>query len=445
MAITAGGDINLLSSFALAPYQYGNLSLTAVGNILGQLTNGQRTTIYMSEIEPDQVYGSQQWNSSYVISGGPIMGDKGYDDPEGILHTGDVTPAVVNAGGNISDLAFYMPKEAEFTAGGNISDIFYSGHNNNSTDITIIKAVGNIEFSSLNYVDQAETGIQVGGPGTLIIEAGDSIDLGTTAGIQVLGNTLDTIPGQLPATGCMLIVAAGYNGNLTDTASDVQFFQALQTMGTVYSEDLAAGNTSAANAEVAEARSLIISPLEKTATGIPGSGNINMTTSQISSLSGQAVNYTFDSSSDRDSYFAANPALQTAGLYILIGSQLEQWNGSVWANINQGIFILASGTLNVGRSTFVSAAQTQSTGIFTAQGGDIDIFANGDVNVNESRIMTFMGGDITVWSDTGSINAGRGSKTAVTASPPAQEFVERLSCGRVSATVGGKRRPRGYI
>ena len=32
--------------------------------------------------------------------------------------------------------------------------------------------------------------------------------------------------------------------------------------------------------------------------------------------------------------------------------------------------------------------------------------------------MTFQGGNITVWDDMGSINAGRGSKTAVTASPP---------------------------
>ena len=38
--------------------------------------------------------------------------------------------------------------------------------------------------------------------------------------------------------------------------------------------------------------------------------------------------------------------------------------------------------------------------------------------MNESRVMTFLGGDITIWSDTGNINAGRGSKTAIDASPP---------------------------
>jgi hypothetical protein len=32
--------------------------------------------------------------------------------------------------------------------------------------------------------------------------------------------------------------------------------------------------------------------------------------------------------------------------------------------------------------------------------------------------MTFRGGDITLWSDQGSVNAGRGSKTSVSSSPP---------------------------
>jgi filamentous hemagglutinin len=37
--------------------------------------------------------------------------------------------------------------------------------------------------------------------------------------------------------------------------------------------------------------------------------------------------------------------------------------------------------------------------------------------VNESRVMSFMGGNIAVWSETGDINAGRGSKTMISASP----------------------------
>jgi hypothetical protein len=83
------------------------------------------------------------------------------------------------------------------------------------------------------------------------------------------------------------------------------------------------------------------------------------------------------------------------------------------------IYILSSGNLNVGRTTFFTdEQQRQGTGIFTAAGGSINIYAGGDVNVNESRVMTFRGGDITLYSDRGNINAGRGSKTAINAEPP---------------------------
>jgi hypothetical protein len=83
------------------------------------------------------------------------------------------------------------------------------------------------------------------------------------------------------------------------------------------------------------------------------------------------------------------------------------------------IFVLTAGDVNVGRSSFFSdEQQRQGTGIYTASGGAVNIFSLGDVNVNESRVMTFRGGDITLWSDRGDINAGRGSKTAVSATPP---------------------------
>jgi hypothetical protein len=80
--------------------------------------------------------------------------------------------------------------------------------------------------------------------------------------------------------------------------------------------------------------------------------------------------------------------------------------------------IIATGALNVGTTLLSSAALGKSTGILTETGGAINVFATGDVNVNTARLMTFEGGDITVWSDTGSINAGKGSKTAISASPP---------------------------
>ncbi|MDN5940689.1 MAG: filamentous hemagglutinin N-terminal domain-containing protein [Nitrospira sp.] len=49
-------------------------------------------------------------------------------------------------------------------------------------------------------------------------------------------------------------------------------------------------------------------------------------------------------------------------------------------------------------------------GITTLGGGAIDVLAKGDINVEKSRISTFQGGDITLISTNGNINAGSGSR-----------------------------------
>ena len=89
------------------------------------------------------------------------------------------------------------------------------------------------------------------------------------------------------------------------------------------------------------------------------------------------------------------------------------------------LFVFANGDINVGLTAIPDPLEIASgqafqtdTGFFTTKGGAINIFSGGDLNVNESRIMSFRSGDITVWTDEGDINAGRGSKTAVNAGSP---------------------------
>ena len=57
-------------------------------------------------------------------------------------------------------------------------------------------------------------------------------------------------------------------------------------------------------------------------------------------------------------------------------------------------------------------------GLVTLGYGDINIFARNNVVVNRSRILTFAGGDETIWSTLGDIDAGRGAKTTRVPSAP---------------------------
>src|SRR5262249_29178781 len=57
------------------------------------------------------------------------------------------------------------------------------------------------------------------------------------------------------------------------------------------------------------------------------------------------------------------------------------------------------------------------TGLLTQGAGDIDIYAQGDVPLGLSRVLTTFGGDIVIWSAQGDIAAGRGAKTTVLFTP----------------------------
>jgi len=72
------------------------------------------------------------------------------------------------------------------------------------------------------------------------------------------------------------------------------------------------------------------------------------------------------------------------------------------------------GSVNVGTNLNTVADQT---GILTQRGGDIDLIAAGNVNVNLSRIATLGGGNVTLTSTAGDINAGKGARTDVTQFP----------------------------
>nr|WP_323120568.1 filamentous haemagglutinin family protein [Burkholderia alba] len=60
-------------------------------------------------------------------------------------------------------------------------------------------------------------------------------------------------------------------------------------------------------------------------------------------------------------------------------------------------------------------------GILTLEQGDINIFTDRSVLLAQSRIFTEQGGDMTIWSSNGDINAGKGSKSV--ADTPAPNYV----------------------
>ena len=390
LEISAKKDIQITNSFVLAPSSTGNLTLTAGGSIDGTYSKGHGQII-MSDNDPAMIYGLQ-----------PSLDKSTLFDTQkhfsGMVSQRNNKGAAIEAGVDITNLTLSLAHWATVTAGNDIRDISYRGQNNSGNDVSSITAGNDIYFSSVRTASNTNTGVLQGGPGALIVQAGNAIDLGTTQGIQSYGNFYNT---GLVTKGSDVTVVAGLgvdnigkpramdqvlrdladsyipltpDQDLVAVSLEQRYFDTLRAYGQKASDLSNSGDASGAKIQIETARSTLIKPLFASK-DVP-TGNINMTSSQISTNSGaDAIN------------------------------------------------IITRGVINVGKSTIVldkaKAAQQQSaTGIYTAAGGPINMLSLGDMNVNESRVMTFRGGDITMWSDQGGINAGRGSRTAINAQPP---------------------------
>ncbi len=68
--------------------------------------------------------------------------------------------------------------------------------------------------------------------------------------------------------------------------------------------------------------------------------------------------------------------------------------------------------MNAGSTTFTGNDQ-YPRGIFTVQKSDVTVIADGNINVNGSRIAAYDGGNVTVKSLSGDINAGTGGTGSV--------------------------------
>lgn len=345
--VEAGGDILLNNQFALAPSATGALRFIAGSDIKGH-------GIFMSDLDPARVYGVRYTNitGSYpdLFSTNPqhdtVLDGSGVEYIP--LHGEDGEAIEIKAGRDIYGLSLYLPKKVDISAGRDIRDIYYFGQNLNASDASKVRAGRDISFG---YGATGTLGFIQAGPGALIVQAGGSIELGNSEGVQSKGNEYNP---ALDSKGSSVLVAAGYSEDLTVEDAGT-FFGGLRSV---------IKESASYEGQDSGSRDLVNSLGQHS-----GAGDINMTRSQIST-----------------NYGASD------------------------------IFIIASGKLNVGKSTFSQDEQSvQKTGILTSEGGGINIFAVGNIDVNESRVMTFFGGDITVWSDSGDINAGRGSKTQVNA------------------------------
>ncbi|MDH4479337.1 MAG: filamentous hemagglutinin family protein [Rhodoferax sp.] len=377
------GSVRVKAGFVMAPASRGALDIYAKKDV--ELLND--TPILMLDASPTSLTSAA---APSLLNGsdlgtliGKSMGLAAHTS--GGLHSGDDRPArVVASQGDITGLGtaaamINVPKRLEIQAGRDIVDMGFVAQNLETTDVTSVVAGRNFT-NSTNYADSSPVNQVLAGPGLLLLNTQNgSIDLGNSAGVVTRGN-LDNP--YLPSGGAAIEAVAGVALSAADLARTP-------------------AQTEAQNAALFANISYPYSDDPDT------TYNKNPNTTKQDRLNGfdAAIATQFPS------------PVSGSGSILSYGSQFKtEQGGSVdlWAPGQEGSVV--AGLVSI--PFYLQSKTAADTGIFTVRGGAIRSLVGKDFIVNQGRVFTLGGGDISLVSQNGDIDAGRGAKTAGSAPPP---------------------------
>ena len=169
----------------------------------------------------------------------------GDSDPARIIAlNGDVTQGDTTQSNNFLSPYENITKPTEVFAGRDVVDLSLLGQNNNASNITSVVAGRDVIWPLIPVVQgsanswQIAFGVEVAGPGNLLVESGRNVDLGNSAGIQTIGNFLNP---TLPSTGASITIETGLGSALTSpnyAAFMTQFVNPATAAANPYAEPL---------------------------------------------------------------------------------------------------------------------------------------------------------------------------------------------------------------
>lgn len=394
VAAAPQGDLFIDGSMSLLPAPRGDLQLLAAGSLR---TLNSDISILLSDNDPAALALPGNAAAANTVLSGVA------DFARSAIHVGDDQPVrLVAAGGNIEGGTFQLAKHMEVFAGGDVRDLALYAQNTNPGQISLVEAGRDI------VLGQTSNAIDLGGPGRLQVLAGRNVDLGFSRGIVTSGGTRNS---ALPtAQGADVEVWAGlgtgpdYDGFIDKYlqpgggyADELIAYVGLLTgapgLGADAALDLFSGLS------VAEQRPLLLDVLFS---------ELRESGREAASVGFErgfaAIGGLFPQAGD----FAGSISMFFSQIYTLAGGDVN--------------LIVPGGLLNVGLAkppeNLPVTKQPSDLGIVAQRDGDVRIFTDGDVLVNQSRIFTLLGGDILIWSSKGDIDAGRGAKSAISAPEP---------------------------
>lgn len=366
---------------------------------------------------------------------------------------------IVEADGDLSESKFVFSQAASVRAGRDMKNVGLSLQNVSASDESIVSAGRDIIFDPSSFpgygtpstdtelvkLTAKAPSIKVAGSGTLTVEAGRLLDLGSSEGILADGQTRNSALGAdssarivvlagvtgsvKPATVGALLAAVKFFGVVSDAGSAAIFKELSAVLDTAVATDAASLDKLASALQglaASGASKDIRNAAQNAADALRFARDADTPPRLLSALLGGMRKMAGVSSGYTD---AASGVVKELTATALAGNTfgkgtVELFRSKIQTTGGSGIDVVAPGfdasgtaasTINVGRPGGGSGG---NLGILTQTGGAIQTLVSGDLNVNQSKILTAQGGDIMLYSSDGSIDAGRGALTSRTSSPP---------------------------
>ena len=435
----AGGVIlngdSVFNQLVLFPSPQGSLTINTTGG--GGLISTMPTLAGAPQIFNLVVSdsGSSQYtlNTYFGIQAGIV------DHAPTPIHLGHPTAIKLNISGNMSLVSLIVPEAAQINVVGDMNNCRFQGMNLNTADTTSITVGQNAKINMENsgILNPATDGsLKIGGD-INNRSAFTSVDLSklnvAVPDLSVLSRAYGNVIGSTAIDAITLASSFFYNPdtkeftyqnitlpgvtlggilrllqNLTVAVIGPNGKPALDINGNPITQKVAVIDAATANALLAEYNRQGPVPSDNGGYVIGGGGKFQVDAKSMD------LGTTAGIQSKGVAFYGVNGVYPLASLFSLgadigikLSGDLTMYSSAIATLNGSSISINAGGNVNVGSSAFtVKALGTR--GIFTTGLGDVSAIADGNINVNGSRIAAYNGGDVTVESLNGDVNAGTG-------------------------------------
>ncbi len=435
LAIDAGaGGVLMGNNLTLMPSPQGNLDITTHnGGNFGTITPGTTATLTMSD----------SGKNRYTKAGDFGLTDHA-DQP---VHLNDSQPVKLDLSGSIENIHLQLPKKAEIRIAKDMKNTSFEGQNLGPHDHTTISVAGDI----INRNDFTFVSLQA-----------DPLTLAD--GRAVFDEAVDPAY-PLPSISSLqqrLVYSAGkqqlgFLGRMT--ANDLKVLSALPLR--TYDQN-GLPLTDADGLFVTHPVPLIdpglLRQLYNDSQNVPsqapagiqigGPGELNITARNLDLGFCQGIISGGPMFNPALSYAASG-----ARMTMELEGNLAMFSSSIQSLYGGDIQVTAKGSVDVGSQETLGKASTPR-GIYTVGQSSLSIVAGGDIDVNGSRIASYGGGDITVKSLEGNVNAGSGGigfvrVTSVSVDPATRQVATSTQpipgSGIIAATLPDSTGPVGDI